>query len=205
MRWVVVIPVKLGAEGKTRLADALSPGARERLVRAMAVDTVAAACAAPSVHRVVVVTADPVLRTLLATSTDLVDDPGGGLNAALRAGVERARELAPDAGAAILLGDLPALRPDDLADALDMAAGHDRAVVADAEGSGTTLLAALPGVTLDPQFGAGSSSAHERAGHVRLDVAATSTVRQDVDVPADLVSVEGLGVGPATHEVLGLG
>ena len=43
MRWVVVIPVKLGAEGKTRLAGALSPGARERLVRAMALDTVAAA------------------------------------------------------------------------------------------------------------------------------------------------------------------
>lgn len=205
MRWVVVIPVKLGAEGKTRLADALSPGARERLVRAMAVDTVAAAGAASSVDRVVVVTGDVVLRSLLATSTDLVDDPGGGLNSALRAGVERARVLAPDAGTAILLGDLPALRPDDLADALDMAAAHDRAVVADAEGTGTTLLAALPGVALEPRFGAGSSAAHERAGHVRLDVVATSTVHQDVDVPADLAAVERLGVGPATHEVLGLG
>ena len=81
MRWVVVVPVKPAADGKTRLAGVLSASARERLVRAMALDTIAAALATPGVVRVVVVTADVPLRTLLAQSVDLVDDPGGGLNA----------------------------------------------------------------------------------------------------------------------------
>ena len=83
-----------------------------------------------------------------------------------------------------------------------MASAHERSFVADADGTGTTLLAALPGVALDPQFGSGSAAAHELAGHVRLAVVATSTVRRDVDVPDDLVEVQRLGVGPATRAVL---
>lgn len=202
MRWVVVVPVKPAAEGKTRLAGSLSPASRERLVRAMALDTIAAASAAEGVERVVVVTADAELRTLLASSVDLVDEPGGGLNAAVRAGIDRARQL--DAGVAVLLGDLPALRPADLADALSMAGAHDRAVVADADGTGTTVLTALPGLPLEPRFGAGSAAAHELAGHVRLTVPATSTARRDVDVADDLAEVERLGVGPATRLALDL-
>ena len=50
----------------------------------------------------------------------------------------------------------------------------------------------------------GSAAAHERAGHVRLAVPATSTARRDVDVADDLAEVQRLGVGPATRAVLGL-
>lgn len=200
MRWVVVVPVKPAADGKTRLAGVLSASAREGLVRAMALDTIAAAVATPEVHRVVVVTADEPLRSLLAGTVDLVDEPGGGLNGAVRAGIDRA--VGRGEGVAVLLGDLPALRPDDLADVLSMASAHERAFVADADGTGTTLLAGLPGVVLDPAFGSGSAAAHELAGHVRLAVAATSTVRRDVDVPDDLIEVARLGVGPATRAVL---
>ncbi|WP_249667493.1 2-phospho-L-lactate guanylyltransferase [Cellulomonas fengjieae] len=200
MRWVVVVPVKPAAEGKTRLAGALSAASRARLVRAMALDTVGAAEAAAGVLRVVVVTADTELRALLGASVDLVDEPGGGLNAAVGAGIARARSLGT--GVAVLLGDLPALRPADLADALDLASAHDRAMVADAEGTGTTLLTALPGLSIDPRFGAGSAAAHEHDGHVRLAVPPTSTLRRDVDVPDDLVEVERLGVGPATRAAL---
>ena len=202
MRWVVVVPVKPAADGKTRLAGTLSAASRERLVRAMALDTIVAAAAADGVERVVVVTDDGPLRDLLAESVELVDDPRGGLNAAVRAGVERASR--GDAGVAVLLGDLPALRASDLSDALSMAAAHDRAVVADADGTGTTVLTALPGLALDPRFGAGSAAAHERAGHVRLAVPAASTARRDVDVADDLAEVQRLGVGPATRAVLGL-
>ncbi len=202
VRWVVVVPVKPAADGKTRLAGALSDAARARLARAMALDTVLAAQAAAGVDRVVVVTADDELRELLRASVDLVADPGGGLNAAVGAGIAHARIAFPDTGVAVLLGDLPALRPDDLADALDRATVHDRALVPDADGSGTTVLTALPGVAVDPRFGVGSAAAHEGSGHVRLAVPATSTVRRDVDVPEDLAAVEGLGVGPATRAVL---
>lgn len=200
MRWVVVVPVKPAADGKTRLAGVLSASTRERLVRAMALDTVAAALSTPEVVRVVVVTADAPLRTLLARSVDLVDEPGDGLNGAVRAGIDEAASTPH--GVAVLLGDLPALRPEDLAAALGMASAHERALVADADGTGTTLLAALPGIAIDPQFGPGSAAAHELAGHVRLAVAAASTVRRDVDVPDDLAEVARLGVGPATRAVL---
>lgn len=201
MRWVVVIPVKLAADGKTRLADALSPGARERLVRAMAVDTVAAAFATPTVDRVVVVTADDELRAALAGLADLVDDPGGGLNSAVSAGIAAGRRAAT--GIAVLLGDLPALRGRDLAEVLALAGERERAMVADASGTGTTVLTALPGVAVEPRFGPGSAEAHERAGHVRLDVPATSSARRDVDVPDDLAEVHLLGVGDATSALLG--
>ena len=151
--------------------------------------------------RVVVVTADVPLRTLLAGSVDLVDEPGGGLNGAVRAGIERAAGF--DAGIAVLLGDLPALRPDDLADALSMASAHERAFVADADGTGTTLLAALAGVALDPQFGPGSAAAHELAGHVRLAVVADvhgPSRRRRPGRPGRGGS--GSASGPATRAVL---
>ncbi len=47
---------------------------------------------------------------------------------------------------AALLGDLPALRPEDLAAALGPRRPVERAVVADAEGTGSTLVTAGPGV-----------------------------------------------------------
>ena len=205
MDWIVVVPVKPAAAGKTRLAGLLSPDARVALVRAMALDTIDAARETPGVTRVVVVTADAQVRAAVA---DVVDEPvaaagpEGGLNAAVRAGVARARVLDPDAGVAVLLGDLPALRPADLADVLVAAAGHARAVVADAGGTGTTVLTAGPGVGIEPRFGVGSAAAHEAGGHVRLDVASASSVRRDVDVPDDLAEVARLGVGPRTRAVL---
>ena len=199
--WVVVVPVKPAAQGKSRLAGHLTPGRRARLVRAMALDTVAAARRTPSVERAVVVTADEKLRAALAGLADLVDDPGGGLNAAVRAGIAQTPD--PSCGVAVLLGDLPALRAHDLTEVLALAAAHERALVADAGGTGTTVLTALPGVEVDPRFGPGSAAAHERAGHVRLAVPPTSSARRDVDVPEDLDEVHLLGVGDATAALLG--
>ena len=168
VRWVVVVPVKPAADGKTRLAGALSAASRERLVRAMALDTIAAAAAADGVDA----GGGRDGRRRRCGSCSRVRGPGGRSRRRPQRG--RARGHRPRApagpGVAVLLGDLPALRPSDLADALSMAAAHDRALVADADGTGTTVLTALPGVALDPRFGAGSAAAHERAGHVRLAV-----------------------------------
>ena len=119
----------------------------------------------------------------------------------LSALIARARDAST--GVAVLLGDLPSLSSHDLAEVLTLAGAHDRAMVADIDGTGTTVLAATPGVPIDPRFGPGSAAAHELAGHVRLPVPATSTARQDVDVPADLAAVQLLGVGAATGALLG--
>jgi 2-phospho-L-lactate guanylyltransferase len=192
MEWVVVVPVKPAAEGKTRLAGVLEPADRAALARAMARDTIEAAAATAGVARVLVVTSDDELR---ATVPSAVDDPGGGLNAAIRAGVAQA-----SLPVAVLLGDLPALRPDDLAAALVLAEQHPRALVADADGTGTTLLTGL--VAFTPRFGVDSAALHEADGHIRLDVPLVSTLRRDVDVPSDLTAVARLGVGRWTAAAL---
>lgn len=192
MDWVVVVPVKPAAEGKSRLAGFLGPTERAALARAMALDTIEAAAATPGVVRVLVVTADAEIR---ASVPFVVDDPGGGLNAAIRAGLTQA-----SGPVAVLLGDLPALRPDHLRAALDLASEHERAFVPDAEGTGTTLLTGLDG--LSPRFGVGSAASHEAHGHVRLDLPEDSTLRRDVDLPADVAAVARLGVGPRTAAVL---
>ena len=205
--WAVVVPVKDARLGKSRLAGHLSDETRIALVRAMAGDTIAAAAAAPGVRLVVVVTGDAeVARTahaLAGARVDVVLEPSvRGLNAAVLAGVDRVRELDARLGTGALLGDLPALRPDDLGAALAAASEHARAFVADAEGTGTTLLVVRPGIGLDPAFGPGSAHAHAARGHVRLDVDAGSSLRHDVDVLADLDAIEALGAGPRTRAAL---
>lgn len=212
LRWTLVVPIKAARQGKSRLADWLDPGPREALARAMVGDTLAAAAAARCVDRIVVVTADrraaqaarlavggPGARVVL----DVVGEPEpAGLNPAVRAGLDRARRAAPAHGVGVLLGDLPALRAADLEDALAQAARHPLGLVADAAGTGTTLLTAAPEQPVDPAFGPGSAAAHGARGHVRLVVPAGSGLANDVDLRADLEVAIALGVGARTRRAL---
>lgn len=194
--WTVVVPVKSPAVGKSRLAG-LGP-VRARLARAMALDTVDAASRTPGVVQVLVVTPDDeVAATASAMGALPVADPGGGLVAAVEAGIAAART---DLGVAVLLGDLPALRPDELSSALRSAARHGRAMVPDADGTGTTLITASPGHRLRVRFGPGSAAAHGAAGHVTL-VRPVDGLRCDVDDEAGLAQAALLGLGPRTAAV----
>ena len=204
--WTVVVPVKGTAEGKSRMSPGVDSARRALLAEAFALDTLAAVRDTPSVGRVVVVT-DPDsgpaaarrATALRAAGAEIVADPGGGLNPAIAAGLE----AAGDAHRAVLLGDLPALLPHDLAAALAAAEAHPLAVVADAQGTGTTLVTARPGAVLVPRFGAGSAGRHREAGHIVLDVPADSTLRLDVDTEADLAEAVARGVGPHTRRARG--
>jgi 2-phospho-L-lactate guanylyltransferase len=73
--------------------------------------------------------------------------------------------------------------------------------VADAAGTGTTLLTAL-GVGLDPHFGAGSARAHQQAGAVPL-AGDWPGLTRDVDTAEDLRAALALGVGPRTAALAG--
>lgn len=211
-RWVVVVPVKDARRGKTRLADVLEPGARAALVRAMALDTVDAVLAAPEVGRVLVVTGDPVVAVeavrdprarVLPEPAGSSDDTGwDALDRAVSAGVAAARAEVPGAPMGVLLGDLPGLDPAELGAALRAAAEHPRAVIPDAEGTGTTLLTVAPGEPFTPRFGGGSAAAHRALGHVAIDLPAGSTMRHDVDLPADLAALLARGVGGRTGTLL---
>lgn len=202
-RWGLVVPVRPLAVAKTRLAAYGEP-ARADLALAFADDVVSAALGCPLVARVLVVTDDPRVGAALARPGVAVepDRPAAGLNAALRHGDALLRTGDPDLGVAALPADLPALRSQDLAAALTAVSrtGTGRGFVADAEGLGTTLLAALPGRVLHPLYGPGSRRAHRRSG--AAEIAARSSLRRDVDRPRDLRRALLLGVGPATAQVV---
>ncbi|MEL5990906.1 2-phospho-L-lactate guanylyltransferase [Microbacterium phosphatis] len=196
--WTLVVPVK-GSTGKSRLAH---PD-RAELATAIALDTVEAARRATAVREVVVVTGDPVIAPLLEQAGSsgvpvrLIPDPGTGLNGAIAAGLGAA-----GGDRAVMLGDLPALHAADLDAALALASAHARSFVPDAEGSGTTLIAARAGETLEPAFGADSAARHAAAGHAPLDVAASSSLRRDVDTAEQLRAAAVLGLGPRTAALL---
>jgi 2-phospho-L-lactate guanylyltransferase len=99
-----------------------------------------------------------------------------------------------------LSSDLPALRPDELAAALGAALAVPRAFVADAHGTGTTL---LTGVRTDlcPRFGPDSARAHRASGAVELTGSWPGLVR-DVDTDADLRAAVALGAGSRTTGLL---
>ena len=135
--WTVLLPVKVLARAKSRLA-VLAGARRWELALAMASDTVAAVAGCPEVARVVVVTSDPVAGERLAALGAVVvpdvhrveqqkqqqsaDGSQDALNAALLHGAAVASRRWPGTGLVALTADLPALRPEELAAALRAAA-----------------------------------------------------------------------------------
>jgi len=189
---VVLVPLKRLARAKTRLL--LPPDLRRELVLAMVADVLAATAA---VVEVVLVSAEPAATEL---GVRVLPDSGRGLDGAVRAaaaGFERP--------VAVLAGDLPALRPAELAAALAAAGRHARALVADTPGTGTVLLMAARGRALLPSYGEGSRARHAASGAADLTRALgvdVAGLRRDVDTLADLEEAAALGVGPATARLL---
>ncbi len=193
VRWTVLVPMKALPQAKSRLLAASTDSDQHvQLVRAMRADTLAAIDAADRVARLLVV-------------TDRADDehPGAlvqsrpGLNAALSEGAAYARARWPGDGVAALVGDLPALRGADLDAALGEASRYARSFAADATGTGSTLLTALPGTALRPLFGASSAARHAASAARRLT--ASPGLRCDVDTPADLQRAAEVGLGVQTN------
>lgn len=200
----LVIPVRDAASAKSRLAadgGAAADARRASLAAAIAFDTVSAARAAREVGEVIVVGAlsKPV------AGVRVIDDPGVGLLVAIGAGLAAADPAMPSA---VLLGDLPALQPQDLDAALVAASEHHWAFVADAEGTGTTLVVASAGLPHSLRFGAGSAELHRDAGYVELDVPEHSGLRRDVDTLEQLAELAALAesgavlIGPRTSALL---
>lgn len=174
-------------------------------------DTVAALAAV--VTRLVVVSDDRSLQHALSaagvTAQVLPEPSPDGMNHALEAGSQSLRK----AGCATILacvGDLPALRAASVRALVETVRDHNsgptRRFLADASGTGTTMLLAIR-TRLDPRFGAGSAAAHQAFGAVEVTdaelPAPVPDARTDVDVVSDLDAVIRLGLGPATTAVVG--
>jgi 2-phospho-L-lactate guanylyltransferase len=199
--WVVVVPVKRLAVAKSRLRGAIDDARHEDLALAMLRDTLSAVIGCDAVAEALVVTDDPTVTSAARAlgARTVADVPSAGLNPAVGFGAD------VTAGAhrwrAVLAGDLPALRADELAGALAEATGHGRHFLPDAAGTGTVLLTAAPGVPLVPLFGVASAAAHAASGAIELS-GDRPGLRHDVDTAADLRMARGLGLGAHTAALL---
>lgn len=211
----LVVPVKPLAKAKSRLRGAADggigePRAHARLAMALLRDTVDAVRAARAVRHLLVVSSDPVVAAELGVfGIDVAPDgPVPGLNPAYERGAAILRERDPAAAVGALQADLPALRPEELDDAIAaalalFAGGARRAFVPDTEGTGTTFLLAAPLEPLAPRFGEGSAREHQASGALRL-AGEWPGLRRDVDTAADLREATTLGLGEHTACALAL-
>lgn len=200
-RCVVIVAAKPPVVGKSRLAV---PGdVRRELATAFARDVLSAASRTVPVCRVVLMTTDPELVELAANDdVRAVADPvPGDLNASFVAVARQvAEEPVPDLVVG-LLADLPALRPEQLAEAIEAAAAvGGPAHVVDADGTGTSCYLAPPD-RFAPRFGPGSAAAHQEDA-ARPLAGDWPGLRTDVDDLDDLRRAWALGVGTHTERAL---
>lgn len=199
--FALLVPVKPPSVGKSRLVGP-SPDVRRSLAAAFALDTVGVALRTPGVGAVLAVTDDATFATeLTAIGAQVIPDGvAGDLNETLRQGAAEAARRWPDVLVVALCADLPALRTEELAAALDevgRSVDDGPVFVADAEGVGTTLYAA-PADRFDPHLGLGSRAAHLALGARELD-GDWPSLRRDVDDLESLASARELGLGRCTE------
>lgn len=188
--WAIV-PIKPFEFAKARLAPVLEPGQRRDLMRAMAMDVLESLAETPGIERIVLVSSEPEANAMAAEvgASLLLEEAGGGLNAAVAQGARLAIEGGA-AGILIVHGDLPLATSEAFTAVL---AAHARppavTVVADAERQGSNCLACSPPDIIPFLFGRQSCPAHvaaARAKGIDAVVISSATLSLDVDCAADL-------------------
>jgi 2-phospho-L-lactate guanylyltransferase len=201
----LIIAVKRLSAAKTRLASAFATDTREGVVLAMLIDTISSASTVLAVRSVTVVTPDAAVAEAVRElgARVLVDPTPAGhpdpLNNAIS--VTEAAIRAETPNICVLQGDLPALQPRELAQAIAQARRNQRSFVSDRHGTGTSTLLAF-GVPLQPLFGADSARRHKDSGAIEL-TGPWPGLRCDIDTPDDLATALGLGVGALTKNAVG--
>lgn len=194
MTFNIVIPSRGLASGKLRLADRLTPAARERLNGWFLARTMATACRAVPPERVCVVSPDAGVRRFAESlGTRAVVEPAGiGLNGALALACASLRE---DAATRVLVlpVDLPLVTDSGLRRLVRQAVlalrGDAVLIASDHAGLGTNALAVPLDVPFEFAFGADSLARHyEEAARHGLGVSrvATREFSFDVDLPEHL-------------------
>jgi 2-phospho-L-lactate guanylyltransferase len=197
----LIIAVKRLSAAKTRLAPVYSACTREQLVLAMLLDTISAARQVPEVASITVVTPDETAGAAAAElGARILPDPTPAghpdpLNNAVTAAESLVLRTTPNV--IVLQGDLPALQPEELSEAIAGARAYPRSFVSDRHGSGTSALFAF-GVPLDPHLGTNSAALHRNSGAIEL-TGSWPGLRCDIDTPADLEAAQLLGMGTATR------
>lgn len=185
MKWTAIVPVNFGRPCKTRLAEALSAEARDRLTTEMARHVLARLGDVPSIAvRCVLSPAPPPIPHDI-----WIEDRDRGLNDEL----EAARAGLPGGPVLFLHADLPLLTRDDIEAVLDAAGKMGAAIAPDQPGTGTNAIALADGRGFVPRFGPGSFARH------RAELADAAIVRReglasDLDQPEMLETLLARGV-----------
>jgi 2-phospho-L-lactate guanylyltransferase len=186
-----IVPVRPLEEGKSRLADALSPAERLDLNEVFFRRTLRIVESAIGRDRTLVVSrSQPILAAAGAAAfRTLREESPFGLNAALRQAAETVRGLGATAVLSVSC-DLPLLAREDLLALIDAAEKNGGlAIAGDDAGVGTNALVMSPVGAIQYLYGAGSFAAHLDAA--RREGLAIKIVRRpglsfDVDTPCDL-------------------
>jgi 2-phospho-L-lactate guanylyltransferase len=184
-RVAVLVPVKAFADAKVRLATALGPAERAALARSMAGQVVAAAR-----HLPVAVVCDDrgVAEWARARGVLVVWEPGRGLNGAVEAGVDQLARLGVEQ-VIVAHADLPLAT-----DVTWVARFAGVTLVPDRANDGTNVACVPARAGFRFAYGPGSFSRHRAEARrlgLPLRVVREASLGWDVDVPADLTSLNG--------------
>lgn len=189
-----VIPVKSLSGAKSRMAPALSADGRATLARRLLLGTLDAAQSCPVLGGVVVVSADPEVRRLVAarglsTYPDPPAPDSDPLNAAVALGCRRVAALGATA-ALVLPIDLPHVSPGVIAEFVRRAGDAAVGVAPDRAGTGTNALLLRPPLAINPAFGPDSFARHGALARERGALPTTVALPAllfDLDTPNDLL------------------
>ncbi len=185
MNWTAVVPLRQGAEPKSRLSVRLS---REQRI-ALSIDLVRIVTGA--LHR-----CDAIARILLLSPErpppevpgEWVSDRGRGLNAELN----MLRHDLGDPAMLVIHGDLPLVSGEDIAALLAGAEAQGHAFAPDRHGAGTNAAAIVSGRRFTFAFGDGSLARHlEQAPDAQL--VRRPGLGLDIDTPDDLKAAIAAG------------
>ncbi len=192
--WAIV-PARPLEEGKSRLADALTPAERQQLNQLFFHQTLQTVTSVIRPDRILVVSrSNDLLNAAEAMGLQtLLENPPHGLNAALT----QAAAVAGSRGASAVLSvscDLPFMVADDLKVLLDTAfEGDGLAIASDRSGTGTNALVLSPAGAIPYAYGLGSFAAHQRAATGKgmvLNVVRRPGLSFDIDTPDDFEQME---------------
>jgi 2-phospho-L-lactate guanylyltransferase len=184
-------------EGKSRLAEALTPAERHRLNQSFFRQTLNVTASVVGRERALVISRSEQLLSIAGSLSyeTLLEAAPYGLNAALT----QAAAAAQQRGATGVLSvscDLPFLIPDELRALLDVAReGDGLAIASDRLGTGTNALAMSPVGAIPYLYGPDSFAAHQaaaRAAGLTLNVVRRAGLSFDIDTPDDFEQMEEL-------------
>ncbi|MGO8947541.1 MAG: 2-phospho-L-lactate guanylyltransferase [Ktedonobacterales bacterium] len=198
MKTAAVVPINLLTSAKSRLADHLSETERSELVYWMARRVLSSLVKSGRVEQIAVVSPDPRVLSWAAEQNvhPLQQTGAAGLNAGLELGRSWARHLGAEA-LVVLLGDLPCISPEEVADFIDCGRRHPVVLAPDQRSQGTNGLLLHLSINMPFAFGAGSLGRHQllaREQQVGAVLFAAPGLGFDVDSYAELSMLYEFGI-----------